>query len=90
MFRYDTGREVRLGDIVRVWDGRKWRPGVVAEVLLPGTPEAEGEGHPEGGILVLSEASGAKFWGLPDGRQWEDLEFVRRAGGSGNTIQNSS
>ena len=77
-FHYWSGEEVRVGDRIR---SHGW-PGTIEMVILPGTEDSEAYSCPEGGVMVLED------WGRgvanrileipPDGKCWEDLDFVER------------
>ena len=50
-------------------------------VILPGTPDAEAFSAPEGGVMVaerMRKGDNLVLMLPPDGKLWEDLEFVRR------------
>lgn len=78
MFKYRTGEEVQLGDIV--FTGNQKR-GVVKLVIYPGTPETQYWACPDGGILIEEDWDGTQnLMAYPvDAREeWEDLDFVSR------------
>lgn len=77
-FHYYTGEVVRVGDHVRTGGGHT---GIVVEIVLPGTELAQMFHAPDGGVLIQKdwEGSAGLFMAAPDGRNWEDLELIRRA-----------
>lgn len=79
MFKYDTGEDIRLGDLIITGNGN---PGFIKLILQPGTQESQDWSSPEGGILVEEDWNGQTgLYVLPLCHQadWEDLTFVRRA-----------
>ena len=77
VFHYITGEVVRYGDRVRA----AGHLGRVAEVFQPASHTAVTCRCPEGGVLNLSDWKGveiASIWTPPDGKSWQDLEFLGR------------
>ena len=59
-------------------------PGVVAMVLVAGTQDAANFACPDTGGILMEEDQPHRGWSAmvltpPDGRQWEDLDFIERA-----------
>jgi hypothetical protein len=78
VFHYFSGEAVELGD--KVSDAG--HIGFVTDIFQPGSQEAADFSCPEeGGIFVVSDWNGQKsniLWTPPDGKSWEDLEFLER------------
>lgn len=74
--KYMSGIEVMEGDIVAL-EYDQAVEGVVLQVLLPNTPEADAWSKPEGGVLV--EGCGIGLWVTASLEDAEDIVFVRRA-----------
>lgn len=72
-FKYASGEEIKVGDIVREHAAAAQTDRVEC-VLLPGTRAAEDYYCPDGGIML--EISGTIY---PCGSEgWEDIEFIAR------------
>ena len=79
-FQYWTGEKVKQGDVVRTGNGKF---GVVRKVIVSGSVDSESYCCPDGGILIEENWEGVSSFLVmvpPDGRQWEDLELIRRGG----------
>jgi hypothetical protein len=74
-FRYYSGEVVMVGDHVR----EHGQVGLVEMIIQPGTELTECFYCPEGGVMLLFADGGRLLMDPPDGIQWEDLEFIRRA-----------
>jgi len=90
MFRYYTGEEVRVGDVVLTGNvtpaGNKVR-GVVEQIILPGTREAQAYLCPEGGLLIKEDwdgESGYIVFKADEITEPGELIFVGRAEMSGS------
>lgn len=71
-FMYETGEEIRVGDIVILNGTSRER---VTMVIQPGTQEAESYlCEDTGGVMI--EPSMDMF--SPNEKPWEDLEFIAR------------
>jgi hypothetical protein len=76
--KYMNGIEVLPGDIITVWHGDQGAiEGVVLEVLLPGTSDAEDWSLPEGGVVI--EGGGLGRFLQAQLEDDEEIVFVRRA-----------
>ena len=75
-YHYFDGQVVRIGDRI-LYCGKY--PGVVEEVVMPGTKQARDTGCPEGYVSTNTDVMGSRLWTPPDGEDWEDLELVERA-----------
>jgi len=78
-FHYYSGETVMQGDLVVSENGK---PGVVEQIIAPGTPDAAAFASPLGGLLVREDWNGTPSYLVvtpPDGVYWEDMQFVRRA-----------
>jgi hypothetical protein len=78
-FYYRTGEPVHIGDRVRVANRRN---GVVEEIALSGTEEAEEHDSETGGVLIAEDWDGVKsyYFAEPDSSPagWEDVAFAAR------------
>jgi len=77
-FHYYTGELVEVGDKVRTGSGCF---GIVAEVLMPGTPETCTFDSPAGGVLIIEDWNGCQsslFLKPPDREYWEDVHLVEK------------
>lgn len=84
-YHYIDGEVVKLGD--RVLYCGKYK-GVVEEVVMPGTKQAEDANCPEGYVctcIYRDGVKGSRLWTPPDGDSWEDLELVERAKPNGTS-----
>jgi hypothetical protein len=50
--KYFSGEEVQEGDEVQMWRDGSYLPGVVIEIVAPGSPAAETWSAPEGGVVI--------------------------------------
>ena len=77
VFHYASGEFIQLGD--RVYDARHL--GYVAEIIQPGSDTALSCNCPDGGVLTMADWDGTespRIWTPPDGKFWEDWEFMAR------------
>jgi|GEM_PF-3535782 len=77
LFRYWSRHAVKSGDRIRYCG----RDGTVSEVIAPGSDEARDYDWPTGGVCIDLACDGGPCTvrlSPPDGRYWEDLEFVAR------------
>ncbi|MCC7291903.1 MAG: hypothetical protein IT449_07570 [Phycisphaerales bacterium] len=84
MFRYTSGEEVHVGDVVLT--GNNNNTGIIEQVLEPGTDEAKAFACPCGGVLIAEDWNGQKGYlsiEIPKDSCWEDVSFVRRAPSGG-------
>jgi hypothetical protein len=82
-YMYFDRQIVRVGDRVRVYGQYD---GVVEEVVMPGTKQAQDCGCPDGYVctsIYREGVKGSRLWTPPDGEFWEDLELVDRLEASG-------
>jgi hypothetical protein len=89
-FVYRTGNAVRVGDRVSTGDERR---GTVVQIIERGSPEALDYQCSKGGILIQEDWGGLRSLLLlepPDGRHWEDLDFISRAAAKKERPENES
>lgn len=78
-FYYFDTNMIRLGDTVR---GPQGRIGKVDEIIQPGSLESRANDCPEGGVRFVFDWDGvpdAVLMPPPDGKYWEDIEFIARS-----------
>jgi hypothetical protein len=77
-FYYLSRDEVKVGDIVRVWDGSGWVEGFVEEILKSGTQQAKEWGFPNGGVFIKDPHHGMVLEHPDSGILNEDFELFSR------------
>lgn len=75
--KYMNGIEVMEGDVVTMRTGNRFVEGVVLQVLLPNTPDADAWSSPDGGVLI--EGGGLGLSITESLENDEEVVFVRRA-----------
>ena len=78
--KYMSGIEVMEGDIVSVHYVGEPVEGVVLQVILPNTPDADDWSAPNGGAMI--EAGDLGLFVHESLEDAEDIVFVRRAAGT--------
>ncbi|MBK9262129.1 MAG: hypothetical protein IPM54_20285 [Polyangiaceae bacterium] len=76
-YKYMSGIEVMEGDVVAIRRGNRFVEGVVLQVLLPNTPDADAWSSPDGGVLI--EGAGLGLSVTESLENDEDVVLVRRA-----------
>lgn len=75
--KYMNGIEVMQGDVVTMRTGNRFVEGVVLQVLLPNTPDADAWSAPDGGVLI--EGGGLGLSITESLENDEEVVFLRRA-----------
>lgn len=81
IFHYFDGNEIRVGDHVI---GPRGRLGRVDKIIQPESAESNTYDAPLGGVLFIFDWDGVPgpvMMTPPDGKYWEDIEFVARENG---------
>ncbi len=73
--KYGVGKEIKVGDSVKIHRGN----GIfveceVVKIILPNTNDARDWSAPNGGVLIQDSKIGLTLWNIID----EDLVFVKR------------
>jgi hypothetical protein len=77
-FYYISGDEVKVGDIIKVWNGSNWVDGVVDEIMQPGTQLSKHFDCPKGGIFIKDPHHGMVLEHPDSGILDEDFELASR------------